>query len=129
MMFDYEQIKQYVVRLYVTDLGDLLGENISSSGLDTYQSVTDLPSDHVDFIDVTVNVIDENDNHPIFVDGVTAYSFNVIEEQSNGTFVGTVKVRKVQSSYTYTVHVMYSSYDMIPILYRLQIKTMVYLVQ
>lgn len=89
-MLDYETVKQYIVRLYVTDLGDLIDE--SGSGQDTYQSITDVPSDHVDFIDVIINVIDENDNNPLFVGGVTEYRFDVVEEEPNGTFVGNIRV-------------------------------------
>lgn len=87
---NYESVKQYVVRLYVTDLGDLLGMAGSGSGSNVYDTVTDLPADHVDFIDVTVNVLDENDNIPIF--NATSYAFDVIEEEPNGTYVGSVKV-------------------------------------
>ena len=97
-VLDYETVKQYVVRVYVTDVGDLIDDSASgsSSGLNpaaTYQSVTDLPADHVDYIDITVNVIDENDNYPQFVNGATMYSFNVTEEKKTGTFVGSVEVR------------------------------------
>lgn len=94
IMFDYEDIKQYRVRLYVTDLGHLLdNDNSSSSGMNPFETVLDLPADHVDFVDITVSVIDENDERPVFVGGATSYSFNVMEEEPNGTYVGTVEVR------------------------------------
>ena len=92
---DYEEIQTYTIRLYVTDLGDYLQDSASGSGSgDTavYRTVTDLPADHVDFIDVVLNVVDENDNNPKFVDGIDVYAFDVIEEEPNGTFVGSVKV-------------------------------------
>ena len=60
-----------------------------------YESVTDLPTDHVDFIDVVVYVLDENDNAPLFVDGITGYSFDVVEEQPVNTTVGFANVRSL----------------------------------
>jgi hypothetical protein len=96
-MLDYEDVQEYTVRLFVTDLGDLLGSNIGGSGLSVssgsslVHSSGTIPPDHVDFIDIIVKVLDENDNSPIFVNGVTAYAFDVKEEQANGTFVGNVQ--------------------------------------
>ena len=60
-----------------------------------YESVTDLPTDHVDFIDVVVYVLDENDNAPLFVDGITGYEFDVVEEQPANTTVGFANVRSL----------------------------------
>ena len=91
--FDYEEVQQYTVRLYVTDYGHLLVDDDNDtigSGTYTYSSITDIPSGHSDSIVVTVNIIDVNDEDPVFED--SEYSFNVTEEQTNGTYVGTVKV-------------------------------------
>ena len=91
--FDYEEVQQYTVRLYVTDYGHLLVDDDNDtigSGTYTYSSITDIPSGHSDSIVVTVNIIDVNDEDPVFEE--SEYSFNVTEEQTNGTYVGTVKV-------------------------------------
>ena len=45
-----------------------------------------------DTVLVTVNVVDENDNPPIFVNGTTSYAFTVDENQNQGTMVGKVEV-------------------------------------
>ena len=39
---------------------------------------------------VTVNILDENDNAPIF--NKTRYNFNVTEEKTSGTYVGSISV-------------------------------------
>ena len=43
-----------------------------------------------DNVTLTVNILDENDNAPIF--NKTRYDFNVTEEKPSGTYVGSVAV-------------------------------------
>lgn len=82
----------------MTDYGDLINEVIGSGSgaMVKYMSVNDLPSDHVDCINIIVKVVDENDNPPRFVreDGVVidSYAFDVVEEQVAGTLVGFANV-------------------------------------
>ncbi len=97
---DYELVQQYKLRACVTDLGNLLNTPAGSgsgvgSGSKSYDSVNDLPQDHVDCIDIIVDVIDENDNNPVFVGGVTSYTYSVDEEQDNNTFVGYANVSNI----------------------------------
>lgn len=46
-----------------------------------------------DTIRVIVNVVDENDNSPNFVNDTTAYAFSVLENLSPGIMIGKVEVR------------------------------------
>ena len=46
-----------------------------------------------DTIHLTVNVVDENDNSPIFVNGTTTYNFFIYENEAPSTMIGNVKVR------------------------------------
>ena len=93
---DYEEVKQYRLEACVTDLGGEIGSiDGSGSGLYIkYPTVYDLPQDHRDCIHVIVNVVDENDNAPMFEGGVDSYSFNVYEEQDADTSVGDVNVSR-----------------------------------
>ena len=93
IIFDYEDVQQYTVRLYVTDYGHLLADDDNDtlgSGTFTYSSITEIPSGHSDSILVTVNVVDVNDEDPVFERA--GYNFNVTEELPSGSYVGTVKV-------------------------------------
>ena len=89
---DYEDIKEFQLRIYVTDSGDLLEDDNS-----TYSHVTELPSDHWNYVDVTVTVLDINDNYPIFTDNVTEFNLDVAEEESSNTTVGVVKATDLDS--------------------------------
>ena len=93
---DYEEVKQYRLETCVTDLGGEIGSfEGSGSGLYIkYQTVYDLPQDHRDCIHVIVNVIDENDNPPVFEGGASSYSFSVYEEKVANTPVGVVNVSR-----------------------------------
>ncbi|XP_011407489.2 PREDICTED: protocadherin Fat 4-like [Amphimedon queenslandica] len=98
IVFDYEEVQQYTVRLYVTDYGHLLVDDDNDtlgSGTFTYSSITDIPSGHSDSIVVTVNVVDVNDEDPVFE--YPEYNFNVTEELPNGSYVGTVKANDPDS--------------------------------
>ena len=127
---DHEKINRYTLRLFVTDLGDKImeidGSAASASGSSIndvfYESVTDLPTDHVDFIDVVVYVLDENDNAPLFVDGITGYEFDVVEEQPANTTVGFANVRSL-----YLKHFSLHSSIYISFYYRQQMQTLVFL--
>ena len=88
-------MQQYKLRACVTDFGSLLNTGSGSgSGLanTNYDTVNDLPQDHVDCIDLIIDVIDENDNNPVFVGGVDSYEYSVDEEQPKNTFVGYANV-------------------------------------
>ena len=46
-----------------------------------------------DTIRLVINVVDENDNSPIFVNGTTSYTFVIAENEAPNTMIGKVEVR------------------------------------
>ena len=56
-----------------------------------------------DTILLTVNVVDENDNSPIFVNGTTTYNFFISENEAPSTMIGNVKVRQTIAQWFYSI--------------------------